>query len=127
MEIEIIGLTELENKLSNLDEKLSKALAEALDEISKKIRDDAKSFAPVDTGSLRKSIRTEKKGNLEASIIAGGGGLVNPRTGREVDYAGYVEYGTSRMSPQPYMQPALEKNMNEILQIVKEKILEVFR
>jgi len=127
MEIEIVGLTELENKLSNLDEKLSKALAEALDEISEKIRDDAKSFAPVDTGALRKSIRTEKKGKLQVSIVAGGGGIINPHSGREVDYAGYVEFGTSHMSPQPYMQPAIEKNMNEILQIVKEKVLEVFR
>ena len=127
MEIEIIGLTELEDKLSNLDEKLGKALDEALNEIAEKIWDDAKGFAPVDTGSLRKSIRVEKKGKLEVQVIAGGGGVINPRTGREVDYAGYVEFGTSRMSPQPYMQPALEKNRDEILRVVKEKVLEVFR
>ena len=127
MEIEIIGLKELEDKLSNLDVKLSKALDEALNEIAEKIRDDAKSFVPVDTGALRKSIRIEKKGKLQVSIVAGGGGVINPRTGREVDYAGYVEFGTSRMNPQPYMQPALEKNRDEILRIVKEKVLEVFK
>jgi len=127
MEIEIIGLTELEDKLSNLDEKLGKALDEALNEIAEKIRDDAKGFVPVDTGALRKSIRVEKKGKLEVQVIAGGGGVINPRTGREVDYAGYVEFGTSRMSPQPYMQPALEKNRDEILRVVKEKVFEVFR
>ena len=125
MEIEIIGLTELEDKLSNLEEKLTNALAEALEEIAEKIRDDAKGFVPVDTGALRKSIRVEKKGSLEVSIIAGGGGVINPRTGREVDYAGYVEFGTSRASPQPFMQPALEKNRDEILRVVKEKVLEV--
>jgi len=127
LEIEIVGLKELEDKLSNLDKKLSKALDEALNEIAEKIRDDAKSFVPVDTGALRKSIRIEKKGKLQVSIVAGGGGVINPRTGREVDYAGYVEFGTSRMNPQPYMQPALEKNRDEILRIVKEKVLEVFR
>jgi len=127
MEIEIVGLTELEDKLSNLEEKLTKALAEALEEVSEKIRDDAKGFVPVDTGSLRKSIRVERKGSLEVSIIAGGGGVINPRTGREVNYAGYVEFGTSRMSPQPYMQPALEKNRDEVLRIVKEKVIEVFK
>jgi len=120
-------LKSLEDKLSNLDAKLTNALAEALDEISEKIRDDAKSFAPVDTGALRKSIHVERKGKLEVSIVAGDGGVINPRTGREVDYAGYVEFGTSRASPQPYMQPALEKNRDEILRIVKEKVLEVFR
>ena len=125
MEIEIVGLRELEDKLSNLDEKLKRALEEALEEIAEKIRDDAKDLAPVDTGSLRKSIRVEKEGDLQVSVIAGGGGVINPRTGREVDYAGYVEFGTSKMSPQPYMQPALEKNRDEILRIVKEKVLEV--
>jgi len=127
LEIEILGLKELEEKLSNLEEKLSRALNEALEEIAEKISDDAKNFAPVDTGALRKSIRTEKKGKLQVSVVAGGGGVINPKTGREVDYAGYVEFGTSRMAPQPYMQPALEKNKDEILQIVKEKVLEVFR
>ena len=127
MEIEILGLKELEEKLSNLEEKLSRALNEALEEIAEKILDDAKNFAPVDTGALRKSIRTEKKGKLQVSVLAGGGGVINPKTGREVDYAGYVEFGTSRMAPQPYMQPAFEKNKDEILQIVKEKVLEVFR
>jgi len=127
MEIEIVRLTELEEKLSNLDVKLSRALDEALKEIAEKIRDDAKGFVPVDTGALKKSIRIEKKGKLQVSIVAGGGGVINPRTGREVDYASFVEFGTSRMSPQPYMQPALEKNRDEILRIVKEKVLEVFR
>jgi len=127
LEIEILGLTELEEKLSNLEEKLSNALDEALNEIAEKISSDARNFAPVDTGALRKSIRIEKKGKLRVSVVAGGGGVINPKTGREVDYAGYVEFGTSRMSPQPYMQPALEKNKDEILRIVKEKVLEVFR
>ena len=127
MEIEILGLTELEEKLSNLEEKLSRALDEALEEIAEKIRDDAKSLVPVDTGALKKSIRVEKKGELQVSVVAGDGGVINPKTGREVDYAGFVEFGTSRMSPQPYMQPALEKNRDEILRIVKEKVLEVFK
>jgi len=124
MQIEILGLKELEDKLSNLEGKLSSVLDEALDAIAEKIRDDAKNFAPVDTGALRKSIRTEKK-KLKVSVVAGDGGVINPRTGREVDYAGYVEFGTSRMSPQPYMQPALEKNLNEISRIVKDKVYEV--
>ena len=127
MEIEIVGFRELEDKLSNLDVKLKRALEEALEEIAEKIRDDAKNFVPVDTGSLKKSIRVEKEGDLQVSVVAGGGGVINPRTGREVDYASFVEFGTSRMSPQPYMQPALEKNRDEILRIVKEKVLEVFR
>lgn len=58
---------------------------------------DAKTNAPVRTGTLRGSIATTT-GHLEAEISA------------TTDYADYVEYGTSRMRPQPYMGPALDKN-----------------
>ena len=126
MEIKILGLNNLQIRLSVLGFKLNDALDEALEEIAEKIRDDAKDFVPVDTGALQKSIRVEKKKKLEVLIIAGGGGVINPKTGREVDYAGYVEFGTSRMSPQPYMQPALEKNRDTIIQIIKRKAQEAF-
>ena len=126
MEIKILGLNNLQIRLSVLGFKLNDALDEALEEIAEKIRDDAKDFVPVDTGALQKSIRVEKKKKLEVLIIAGGGGVINPKTGREVDYAGYVEFGTSRVNPQPYMQPALEKNRDTIIQIIKRKAQEAF-
>ena len=120
-------MKELESTLSNLEDKLDRMLEEALDEIAEKIRDDAKNSAPVDTGALRKSIRVEKRGGLKVSVVAGDGGVINPRTGREVDYAGYVEFGTSHTSPQPYMRPALEKNRNIVMNIVRKKVLEALR
>jgi HK97 gp10 family phage protein len=58
---------------------------------------DAKGNAPVDTGTLRSSISAEISG-LSAEVSA------------TTEYADYVEYGTSRMRPQPYMGPALDKN-----------------
>lgn len=56
----------------------------------------AKMRAPVDTGYLRSSIHTQPTGPLDSEVIAG------------ADYAVYVEYGTRRMAPQPYMTPAAE-------------------
>ena len=56
----------------------------------------AKLAAPVDTGALRGSISTEI-GQLEAVV------------GPTVDYAAFVEYGTSRMGPQPYMETAVDE------------------
>jgi len=127
MEVKISGLNNLLIKLSVLDSRLDNAMDEALNEIAEKIRDDAKNFVPVDTGALQKSIRVEKKRRLEVSVVAGGGGIINPKSGREVNYAGYVEFGTSRMRAQPYMQPALEKNMNGIPRIIKRKVEEALR
>ena len=58
---------------------------------------DAKAMAPVDTGNLRNSI---------SSDIRGLSGAVGPTA----DYGEYVEFGTSRMGPQPYMGPATDRN-----------------
>ncbi|MFH2111213.1 MAG: hypothetical protein ABIJ47_08150 [Candidatus Bathyarchaeota archaeon] len=63
----------------------------------------ARAFCPVRTGALRGSIRVERPGPLAAKLVAGGGGHVNPLTGREVDYARHVHDGTSRMPARPFL------------------------
>jgi HK97 gp10 family phage protein len=57
----------------------------------------AQTIVPVDTGNLKNSIGASI-GALEATVSA------------TTEYADYVEYGTSRMSPQPYMGPAFAKH-----------------
>lgn len=69
---------------------------EALRELGEEMKTRMKAAVPVDTGKLRDSIDVEKKGK---------GITVGPRG---VDYAGYVEYGTSRSPAQPYIRPVVE-------------------
>lgn len=61
----------------------------------------AKANVPVDTGFLRSSIHTELLVNklrmYGADVIA------------DAEYASFVEHGTSRMAPQPYMGPAADR------------------
>ncbi len=73
---------------------------------------DAKRMAPVDTGRLQQSIthEIEKK---PKEIIG--------RVGTNVEYAVYVEYGTSVMSAQPFLRPSLKKNLGKIRQILGSK------
>lgn len=59
----------------------------------------AKRLSPVDTGRLRSSISREI-GRDARGVYA--------RIGTIVDYAPHVEFGTSRMRPQPYLRPALD-------------------
>ena len=60
---------------------------------------DAKALAPVDTGNLRNSITTAVTGDgLTAAVVA------------TASYAPFVELGTSRMAPQPFMGPATDRN-----------------
>jgi HK97 gp10 family phage protein len=54
------------------------------------------SLVPVDTGELRDSIdyNVEADGSLNFEATA--------------EYAGYVEFGTSKMSAQPFFMPPLD-------------------
>ncbi len=116
------GLELLQRYLAKtIPEALEKAALEALDETTRRGIDYAKAVVPVDTGALRRSIRQEPKPQREdgyyvAGITAGGGGVVNPRTGREVDYAGFVEWGTSRTPAQPYLTPAIYEAGEHLLE-----------
>lgn len=75
-----------------------KALTEdALDEIAADVETYAKRLAPVDTGAMKRSIRTDSTpGKREI--------------GAAVDYSGFVERGTSRAPAQPFLSPALYRH-----------------
>lgn len=60
-----------------------------------------KQNAPVDTGHLRSSISTDFAGD-------GRGGSMSAEIGPTAMYGAFLEFGTSRMSPRPYMNPAAD-------------------
>ena len=62
----------------------------------------AKALCPVDTGNLRSSISTEFTGSGAFSEMTA-------EIGPTALYGEYVEQGTGRMAPQPYMSPAADK------------------
>lgn len=68
-------------------------------EVGSEVERLAASKAPHDTGALAAGIQ---------STMAS---TVNPRVTIEstVDYGGYVEFGTSSQSPNPYLNPALDE------------------
>lgn len=63
---------------------------------------DAQAFAPVDTGYLRSSIT----GQTGPSTAGGVEGVVQAGA----SYAGYVEFGTSRIAPHAFLGPAFDRN-----------------
>lgn len=72
------------------------------------IERDAKTLAPVDTGNLRSSISHE---------ISGGGDVIESVIGPTAYYGIFVELGTARMAPQPFMSPAFDRNASAIEQV----------
>ena len=75
-------------------------------------------LTPVDTGALKNSERVERHGD-DVLLIAG--------DGQQVDYPFYVELGTSKMSAQPYMRPALDNKIDEALAFAAEEINRIMR
>lgn len=98
------------NKTETVEKDVSKLIKNTLHNIER----DAKKSCPVDTGRLRSSITT--------NIISTYSGEV----GTNVEYAGWVEYGTRYQSAQPYFEPAVEKNedkFNEELDKIIEELI----
>ncbi|HVL63444.1 MAG TPA: HK97-gp10 family putative phage morphogenesis protein [Microbacterium sp.] len=79
----------------------SDAFVERLADLS---AEDMRRTAPVDTGDMVGTIRVEKPAEMVRHVKCGGQFAAS---GEYVDYAVYVELGTSRMAAQPFMRPAL--------------------
>lgn len=126
VKVQIIGGDRLKGVLARMEDGLEPHIADAIDEVADKVRDDAKVMCPVDTGSLQRSIRKlviSKPGKNRWEIgVRAGGYITNPKSKRIVDYAVYVEYGTSRRTAQPFLRPALLKNTFAIQAAVGDAI-----
>ena len=80
--------------------------ARALETIGLTAEGYAKLACPVDTGRLRNSISHAR--DDEAAYI-----------GTNVEYAPYVELGTSRMKPRPFLTPAAQDHAEEYRDIIE--------
>jgi HK97 gp10 family phage protein len=73
--------------------KVSGEVLAATAEAGAEMQSEARDLAPVDTGTLVKSIQFRMNGQM-ATVEAKAG------------YAGFVEFGTTRMRAQPFFTPA---------------------
>lgn len=69
------------------------------------IETEAKHLCPVDTGRLRASIVTTEVPDPDGVTVT---------VGTDVEYAPYVEFGTSRMAAQPFLTPATYAVVNNL-------------
>lgn len=79
------------------------------------IEADAKILVPVDTGFLKNSISTDIENN-------GRFGQMFAEIGPTAGYGGYVEEGTSRQSPQPYLRPAFDRRKEGLVKALEDII-----
>jgi len=100
-------------KLRNYSSKAETAVEKAILKGALIVEGDAKRRCPVDTGYLRASITHQFFNN-------GSTGEPFALVGSNVEYAPHQEYGTSKMSAQPFLRPAFEQNIAAIKSAVKE-------
>jgi len=129
-QVELVGADHLIARLGAASERIDPKTVEGLVTVADRVVDSAKFMAPVDTGSLQRSIRRQhhvSQGHVHSVAVTAGGYVVNPKTGQVVNYAAHVEYGTRRIAPQPYMNPALEMNRSFLQSVLMEKTAESLR
>jgi HK97 gp10 family phage protein len=114
MKIEIVMQGEPVKFIDDAIEKFKKKVIDALTEAAIEAYVTAKQLVPIRTGLLYHSIKIEKKSPFEHVVSAGW-----PTKERGRPYYGvFIEFGTRRMSPRPFMRPASEK----AIMILKTKL-----
>jgi HK97 gp10 family phage protein len=98
---ETSGIRQLQADLGKLAARAVPTASRAVAKTAHDIEATAKRLAPVDTGNLRNSISSDI-------------GVLSAEIGPTAEYGGYVEEGTSRMAPQPYMGPAADQHFPEL-------------
>lgn len=90
---------------------IDSAIGVALEKIGLSAENYAARKCPVDTGNLRGSITHEVDAGDNAVYI-----------GTNVEYAPYVELGTSRQKAQPFLRPAASEHGAQYRQILKKTL-----
>lgn len=91
-----------------IEKATAEQLARAAEIIGGMAESHAKELCPVDTGNLRNSITHATEDEGHTVVI-----------GTNVEYAPYVELGTSRQRPQPYLRPAIENYIPQYQMVVQ--------
>ena len=99
--------TKLMDHSKEIEDAFNEKLKLALDAVGGMAEANAKEICPVDTGRLRNSITHAVDGN-DAYI------------GTNVDYGKFVELGTSKMAPRPYLTPAATQHGSEYKELAEK-------
>ncbi len=117
------------NRLPEVIANIQQAEVRALTAMALYVQARASEKTPVDTGRLRASISYSVDGQTVQS---------NPQAksqddtqvgtqkgfaivGTNVEYAPYLEYGTSKMSKRPFLRPAVDDNLSTIKRIARDE------
>lgn len=118
-DIQITGLKELDRALQELAWPAARrALRKGMRQGANVVRDEARAKAPIDSGNLKRRIRTrersEEAGNMRFDI----------EVPRSAFYGRFLEYGTSKMAAKPFLRPAAEAKTEEAVTVMRDALSE---
>lgn len=114
VKVVLVGLQAFKKATERVNKEVEQAARKQLVESTIRIESDAKKEAPVDTGRLRSSIKREIEGD-------------SARVYSDVEYASYVEWGTSTSPAQPFFQPAIERERQRLPEEFRKYIKDAIR
>ena len=116
--VTVKGLSSLEAKLKKLEPLTRSALERGVGKAGENVVSHAKRFVRKDTGELQRSINSKPESTPNGAKAT---------IGTNVEHAMYNEFGTSRMSAQPFLQPALQSNKNNARKLIMTEIAKAHR
>ena len=105
IDVDLRKIARLQAALKAVPEVTAEELGRAVRDVVLLVEGEAKKRCPVDTGLLRASITPV--------IESWAAGYVGTNTA----YAPFVEYGTSKMPAQPFLEPAFEEGRKQASKI----------
>ena len=105
------GVSVVQDNTGQVADGIDSAIGIALEKIGLLAENYAAKKCPVDTGNLRGSITYE--------VDAGGNAVY---IGTNVEYAPYVELGTSRQKAQPFLRPAASEHGAQYRQVLEKAL-----
>lgn len=119
LDVQITGLRELDRALQELAWPAARrALRKGMRAGANIVRDEARAKVAVDTGHLKRQIRTRERsdrdGNMRFAVEVPRGAF----------YGRFLEYGTSKMAAKPFLRPAAETKTEAAVTTMRDALAE---
>ncbi len=113
--VEILGIDAVTESLKEVSPREGKRIARrTITKVAASVRDDMRQRAPFEEGTLRKAIKSRRRrgqpGLLEAGVFITHG----KQATRDAFYWHWLEFGTAKMAPQPFIHPTVQAWQDKI-------------
>lgn len=123
-DIELKGVDQILDKLNQMGANITRLENKALKNAAQPVLEDVKVTNAFNdrSGRLRKGLKissVKKKEGVKYILVG-----VDKSDNSKIFYGKFLEFGTSKISARPFLQPAYEKNKEEIQKTIAETLKE---